>query len=80
MDGIQTLSLIEGNGVPFDLARADASQVLARAGQDAAVALVGYGDAGGEVIILSDVAMLGTDWRGPTNLPFWRNLAKYAGQ
>jgi hypothetical protein len=80
MDGIQTLSLIEGNGVPFNLAGDDASQVLAWAGQDAAVALVGYGAAGGEVLVLSDVSVLGSDWGGPTNLPFWRNLARYAGQ
>ena len=79
IDGIQTLSLIEGNGIPLELA-GDASRVLARAGEDIAVALVGYGAAGGEVLVLSDVAMLGSDWRGPTNLPFWRNLAGYARQ
>jgi hypothetical protein len=80
IDGIQTLNLIAGNGVPFELVGDDTSQVLARAGEDIAVALVGYGAAGGEVLVLSDVAMLGSDWRGPTNLPFWRNLARYARQ
>lgn len=78
VDGIQTLTLIEGNGVPFDLAADHATQVLAWAGQDAAVALIGYGAAGGEVLVLSDVAILGADWYGPDNLPFWQNLARYA--
>lgn len=43
------------------------------------MALVRYGDAGGEVLVLADVGILGSTGEPTlTNLPFWRNLAEYA--
>ena len=64
-----------GNGVPFDL---ETGQVLSRAGDEAVIALVPYGDNGGTVLVLADVGLLGQGWGEPLNLNFWRNLARYA--
>ena len=75
VEGITFLALAEGNGVPFSAAKA---QVLAEAGGDPAIALVDYGDAGGQVLVLADAGMLGTGYGEPANLPFWQNLARYA--
>jgi len=75
VDGITVLELAEANGVPFSLTE---GQVLAQAGGELAVALVDYGDAGGQILVLADVGMLGTDGDEPVNLPFWLNLAEYA--
>jgi hypothetical protein len=75
VEGVETLELAETNGVPFSLAK---GQVLAQAGGEVAVALVDYGQGGGQVLVLADVGMLGHDEGEPTNLSFWRNLARYA--
>jgi hypothetical protein len=75
VEGVAALELAEGNGVPFTLA---GGQVLARAGGELAVALVNYGESGGQILVLSDVGILGADGGEPTNLPFWLNLARYA--
>ena len=75
--GVQYLELGEGNGVPFSLPGAG-WQVLASVGGQPAVALEGYGAAGGEVLVLADVAMLSAGWSDIPNLAFWRNLARYA--
>ena len=74
LERITSLELIDGNGVPFTIVD---GQVLARAGGDAVVGLVGYGDAGGEVLALADVGMLSAQ-EHPANLAFWLNLAQYA--
>jgi 7,8-dihydropterin-6-yl-methyl-4-(beta-D-ribofuranosyl)aminobenzene 5'-phosphate synthase len=74
MEGISTLELLEGNGVPFRLAE---GQSLAQAGGEPVVALVDYGHTGGQVLVLADLGILGS--RGePHNLTFWQNLAQYA--
>jgi len=75
--GVQVLELGEGNGVPFSLSGAE-WQVLASVDGKPAAALVDYGSAGGQVLVLADVAMLSAGWTEITNLPFWQNLARYA--
>ncbi len=75
--GVDYLELGEDNGVPFGLSGED-WQVLASAGGSPAVALGAYGSAGGQVLVLADVAMLSAGWTEIPNMPFWRNLANYA--
>jgi hypothetical protein len=78
VEGIEVLEMAEANGVPFSLAGASESRVLAQADGEPAVALVDYGQNGGEVLVLADVGILGATWGPPANLTFWRNLARYA--
>jgi hypothetical protein len=78
IEGVTTLTLAEENGIPFTLDEAPGAQVLAEMDGEPVVALVGYGHAGGQVLVLADVGILGTSWEGPDNLPFWQNLAVYA--
>jgi hypothetical protein len=75
VEDVVSLDLAEDNGVPFSLAK---GQVLAQAGGELAVALVDYGDAEGQVLVLADAGILGADKGEPANLPFWLNLARYA--
>jgi hypothetical protein len=77
VSGVEFLELGEANGVPFSLS-GSAWQVLASVGDKPAAALADYGTAGGEVLALADVAMLSAGWTEIPNLPFWRNLARYA--
>ncbi|MFB0534152.1 MAG: hypothetical protein ACETWR_04115, partial [Anaerolineae bacterium] len=72
--GTEALDLAEANGVPFSLTE---GQMLAQADGELAVALVDYGQGGGQVLVLADVGMLGVAEGEPTNLPFWLNLARY---
>ena len=71
MAGISTLQLFEENGVSFTLSE---GQVLAQAGGEPVVALVDYGSAGGQVLVLADMGILASG----DNLTFWQNLAGYA--
>ncbi len=76
--GVSRLATAKANGVRFSLTAAE-SEVLAEAEGSPAAALVRYGDAGGEVLVLADVGILGSTGEPTlTNLPFWRNLAEYA--
>jgi hypothetical protein len=75
VEGVTVLELAEANGVPFSLTE---GQVLAQADGELAVALVDYGQGGGQVLVLADVGILGAYEGEPTNLPFWLNLARYA--
>jgi len=75
VEGISTLELAEANGVPFSLVE---GEVLAWADSEFAACLVDYGQSGGEVLVLADVGMLSAGGERPINLPFWRNLARYA--
>jgi len=77
VSGVEFLELGEANGVPFNLSGSE-WQVLASVGDKPAAALAHYGTAGGEVLALADVAMLSAGWTEIPNLPFWRNLARYA--
>jgi hypothetical protein len=78
VEALDTLELGQDNGVPFDISEQVEGQVLASAGRAPALALVNYGAAGGQVLILADVALLTSGWSKPQNLPFWRNLAGFA--
>jgi hypothetical protein len=75
VQGVSGLQMAPGNGVPFSVR---SGQVLATAGAQAAVALVGSGSAGGQVLVLADLGILGSNAAEPANLRFWSNLARYA--
>ncbi len=73
-----SLAMIQNNGVPFAM---QAGETLAQVNDRPAVGLVEYGEAGGQVLVLADVGLLG--FAGPQppdkdNLVFLRNLARYA--
>jgi hypothetical protein len=73
-----SLALIQNNGIPFTM---QAGETLAQANGRPAVGMVEYGEAGGQVLVLADVGILG--FAGPEppeedNLVFLRNLARYA--
>jgi len=72
------LVLTAHNGLPITL---QAGVALAEASKQAAVSLVNYGEAGGQVLALSDLGLL--DLYNPRegerdNFDFLRNLARYA--
>ena len=73
------LTMLEGNGVPFT---AENGSILATSGSNPAILLLDYGDAGGQVLVLADVALFfasfdGNTWRDE-NLTFFHDLAQYA--
>ncbi|MEW5870832.1 MAG: M28 family peptidase [Chloroflexota bacterium] len=76
------------NGVPFkiDAGKAQSSGtscsaiVLAMAGSRAVLALVDYGQSGGQVLVVADIGLLSDYGRGGKNLTFLQNLAKYVAQ
>jgi hypothetical protein len=78
VEGLTGLTLLDQNGVRFEAIAGEAATVLARVGGEPAVVLVDHGAAGGQVLALSDVGFLASGWEEPENLPFWRNLARYA--
>jgi len=71
--GLTAIRVIEGNGHGF---RADTGEVLATADGEPSVVIVPHG--AGEVLVLSDLGMLGAAEEPPVNLPFWENVARYA--
>ena len=73
-----SLELGWDNGIPFSFLGSASTQVLAEADGQPVVALVDFGDAGGQVIVLADLGMRTTAGGEPHNLVFWRNLARYA--
>jgi hypothetical protein len=75
VQGVSELLMAPGNGLRFSV---QSGQVLAAAGSETAVALVGLGSSGGEVLVIGDLAILGSGAAQPANLRFWRNLARYA--
>jgi len=74
---VEVISLADSNGVPFTY---ETGETLAEAHGDAVMALVPYGEAGGEVLVIADVGILRASWdqEVPRNLQFWVNLAQYA--
>jgi hypothetical protein len=72
LQGVTTLELSAGNGVPFTVT---GGQVLARAGTQPVLALAG---GGGGVLVVADLGMLGSAQSQSINLQFWRNLARWA--
>jgi hypothetical protein len=77
-ENLYGLRMIAYNGLPITL---QTGEILAEVGGQAALGLVDYGGAVGEVLVLSDLGSLdlydfGRDERN--NLTFLRNLARYA--
>lgn len=75
MEGVSTLRVVSGNTVRFTMS---GGQVLARVGSEPVVAVQSVGARGGQVLVLGDLGLLGSDGGSPANLTFWRNLARYA--
>ena len=77
VQGLEVIKLVESNAVPFTY---EVGDTLASIHGDAVLALVPYGDTGGEVLVLGDLGILRADWGEdvPRNLQFWINLAQYA--
>jgi hypothetical protein len=75
MSGASYLKMIEGNGVPFSL---ESGQVLAGANSWPVLALVDYGGAGGQVLVVGDIGLLSHFGVGGKNLDLLKNLARYA--
>jgi hypothetical protein len=76
-DGVATLWMAADNGIPFDVDDGDAS-VLAGVEGDPVMVLLEVGDSGGQVLVLSDLGILG-DGRGEGDNPtLWLNLAQQA--
>jgi hypothetical protein len=73
MAGVTGLQLASNNGVRYTT---EDGQDLAWAGSQRAVSVVPAGL--GEVVVLADLGILGSDGGEPQNLQFWRNLAQYA--
>lgn len=76
MEGIYlSLAILADNAIPV---LSEEGTILAQFEDDAAAVIVGYGPAGGEVLALADLGMLGSSTGAPRNLHFWENLALYA--
>lgn len=73
--GLGSLALAQGNGKALSASR---GRVLAMAGSEVAASLVTVGSAGGEVLALGDLGMLGAQGYTVPNVNFWHNLARYA--
>jgi len=71
--GVTTLELAAGNALPVV---APTGLVLASSGGRPVMTLVSL--AGGEVLALGDLGILGTAQAEALNLTFWRNLARWA--
>jgi hypothetical protein len=78
VEDVSYLKLAVGNDVPFTVSQEDEALAVARIGEELAVALVDYGQVGGQVLVLTDLSLLGAEWEMPPNLTFWQNLADYA--
>jgi hypothetical protein len=77
-ENLSALRLIADNGLAISLQE---SETLAEMGGQAALGLVDYGQAGGQVLILSDLGSLdlyNPRQEGRDNFAFLRNLARYA--
>jgi hypothetical protein len=73
--GVESLWLATDNGVPFDVDDGGAT-VLATVEDEPVMVLLEVGDSGGQVLVLSDLGILG-DGRGEGDNPtFWLNLAQ----
>ena len=78
IENVSGLRLITGNGLPITLQK---GETLAEIEGQTALGLADYGEAGGQILILSDLGLLdlynsGRD--GRDNFTFLRNLARYS--
>jgi hypothetical protein len=73
VSGVSSIQMIPDNGHRVLI---EAGEVIATANGATAVALVPHGS--GEVVVLTDLGMLGASQDPPPNRVFWRNLARYA--
>jgi hypothetical protein len=73
--GVETLWLASDNGVPFDVEHGDAT-VLATVEDELVVVLLEVGDSGGQVLVLSDLGIIGDGRSEGDNPTFWLNLAQ----
>jgi len=75
--GLARLRLVGGNAVPFTYQK---GQDLSRAEGKPVVALIPFGNEGGEVLVVGDLTIFDRrpDEGRATNLDFWLNLAEYA--
>jgi hypothetical protein len=78
VEDVSYLAPAVGNDVPFTVSPEDAALAVALIGEELAIALVDYGQEGGQVLALTDLGLLGAEWEMPPNLTFWQNLADYA--
>ena len=69
------LKMNEGNGIPFEL---ESGLVLAEANSWPMLALVDYGGAGGQVLVVGELGLLSDFGAGGKNLELLKNLARYA--
>jgi hypothetical protein len=76
VDGVDVLTMIEGNGVSLTVE--GSFDALARSGADLSAVRLDVGDSGGEVIGLADIGLLISRGGEPTNFRFWQNLVDYA--
>jgi hypothetical protein len=77
LSDVTTLEIGPNNGIPFTMSETVTAQVLVEAKGQPVVALVDP-TSGGQVIVLADVGIFTTSQGVPSNLTFWRNLARYA--
>jgi hypothetical protein len=76
MEGVSYLEMLQNNAGSLSM---DEGLVLAQEDGKVMAGLVTYGNAGGQVLALADVGMLGNALSTPSrNLAFWQNLARYA--
>jgi hypothetical protein len=73
VQGTTLLRFVINNAHQFDI---DGGEVLFTVGSEPAAAITQVG--AGEVVVLSDLSMLGANQDPPRNLLFWSNLARYA--
>lgn len=71
----QYLNMFPENGVPL---KVSSGQVLATAQGRPVIAIVDYGAAGGQVLVISDIGLLVDYGQGGKNLNFVKNIARYA--
>jgi hypothetical protein len=76
VEGVTFLEMMQKNGASFTMSE---GLVLAQEDGKVMAGLVDYGDAGGQVLALADVGILGNASNTASrNLTFWQNLARYA--
>ncbi len=69
------LTMYSGQSAPF---RMKSGLELMRAGVKPIVALLDYGDQGGQVLVITDLGIVQADRNGGRNLDFLKNIARYA--